>query len=365
MNRQTIEKGIRRYTDSGGKITYHVRAERGGKVRHGTAPNIKHARELRSKFMLELAEAADFPERKKIEPIRLRDFADQYVERYLKVNAPKSWRKAKNRVDNIVKILGENIIVSSIEVRNVEDMLKTLEKRGDSAGTRNRYRARLRSMLKQAIRWGYMFSNPVEEVDSLTEPKLGDRYLQPHELTELLDACDSRLKPLVQFAAATGLRQGEILAIRWSDIDRETQTVSVRHEISKTSTARVVPLNKDALEALESCSLEDPIFGWERFPSELWAKAMKELGWHGDHIDPRIKNWRFHDLRHSCTSWLVMNDVPIQKVARILGHRDISTTMRYSHLADDSLAGAMASIETGKSRARGKTVPISKARKPA
>jgi len=305
------------------------------------------------------------PDRKRIEPITFRAFADEYIERYLKVAASKSWKKAKNRIENIVKIIGESVIVSSIELRDIENVLKTIEEKGDSAGTRNRYRARLRSMWKQAVRWGYATSNPVDETEKRTEKKLGDRYLYPHEQTELLDACSERLRPIVLFAASTGLRQGEILQLRWSDIDRIACSVTVRSETSKTSTERRVPLNRDALIALDACTEENPVFGWDRYPSELWADSMKALGWRGPHVEARLQNWRFHDLRHHCASWLVMNDVPILKVARILGHADLSTTMRYAHLSDSSLEDAMTRIESTMSRPPKNVTALSMARKPA
>ena len=70
---------------------------------------------------------------------------------------------------------------------------------------------------------------------------------------------------------------------------------------------------------------------------------MKKLGW--DRIDnPRIKGWRFHDLRHLAASVMVMADVPLVKVAKILGHKQLTTTQRYAHLSDRSLFEAVEKI---------------------
>jgi len=83
---------------------------------------------------------------------------------------------------------------------------------------------------------------------------------------------------------------------------------------------------------------------FETFPSKKWKAVIKKLKWDKTEV-PRLSGWRFHDLRHTCASWLVMADVPIVKVAKILGHKALVTTQRYSHLADSSLIDAMDRIQ--------------------
>ena len=88
------------------------------------------------------------------------------------------------------------------------------------------------------------------------------------------------------------------------------------------------------------------VFGFEWFPRKQWNAVLRRLGW--DRIEvPRLAGWRFHDLRHCCASWLVMADVPLTKVAKILGHSALQTTQRYAHLADSTLVDAMDRIQYG------------------
>ena len=89
---------------------------------------------------------------------------------------------------------------------------------------------------------------------------------------------------------------------------------------------------------------EGLVFPFENFPRRRWEKVVRELGW--DRIEmARLRKWRFHDLRHNCASWLAMADVPMSKVAKILGHKELKTTQRYAHLADSSLVEAVERIQ--------------------
>jgi len=180
--------------------------------------------------------------------------------------------------------------------------------------------------------------------------RLGEPVSIPDEFQALLAACDDELRALVHLAAVTGMRRGELLSLHWQDVDLERGYLVVRAANSKTSEGRTVPLNGEAREVLRSFSnrSSDRVFPFRSFPRKRWEEAIRELGWDQTNI-PRLRNWRFHD-RHTCASWLVMADVPMIKVAKILGHKELKTTQRYAHLADSSLVEAVERIQYARGR---------------
>ena len=135
------------------------------------------------------------------------------------------------------------------------------------------------------------------------------------------------------------------MALHREDINWQGGYLVVRAANAKTSESRIVPMNGAVMDALRRMPPQDSgrLFPWEYFPKHRWKKAIQKLGW--DRTDnPRLKNWRWHDLRHAAASWLVMADVPLSKIAKILGHKQLATTQRYAHLADRSLFEAVERI---------------------
>jgi integrase len=276
--------------------------------------------------------------------IRLFDFLERYVEDYLKVKDSKSWRQELGRLRRIRRHFGD-VWMHEIHSSDIEHFLADLLREGLKPATANRYRARLSSMTRKARAWGFRDDNPLEFIELFKEQRLGDRYLEPEEFRHLLEACDEDLRCLVLVAAYTGMRRGELLALRREDVDLERGYLLVRADHSKTSEGRVVPLNSEVMRALKAL-LPQPdgrLFPFEQFPRFRWDRVRHKLGWM-DSDNPRLSRWRFHDLRHHAASQLVMADVPISKVAKILGHKELATTQRYAHLSDESLFEAVERI---------------------
>ncbi len=286
--------------------------------------------------------------KKRVLRIRLAEFLDRYIEDHMKIRMPRSWQIEMSRIRCIQNAFGDQRI-DQITASDIDAFLAGLHRNGLSTGSVNRYRSRLSSMMNRAIAWGYREGNPVRMVVRLKEEKLPDRYLTPDEFQALLDICDEDLRAFVHLATVTGMRRGELMALQWEDIDLESGYLVVRAAISKTSEGRTVPLNGEAREILRSFSNhhEGRVFLFKNFPRRRWERVIRDLGW--DRINvPRLRKWRFHDLRHTCASWLVMADVPMSKVAKILGHKELKTTQRYAHLADSSLIEAVERIQYAK-----------------
>lgn len=276
--------------------------------------------------------------------IRLAAFIDRYVEVYLKVKDAKSWEKEMGRIKRIRAHFG-NAWVDEIHASEIEAFLADLRRQGLKPATANRYYARLSSMIKKARAWGFREDDPLEFIDRFKEQPLGDRYLQPEEYRRLLDACDADLRALVIVAANTGMRRGELLALKREDLDLDRAYLRVRADHSKTSEGRVVPLNSEALRVLRDLPPQSDgrVFPFTEFPRSRWDGVRRRLGWM-DSENPRLRRWRFHDMRHDAASKMVMADVPLSKVGRILGHKELATTQRYAHLSDESLFEAVERI---------------------
>ena len=206
-----------------------------------------------------------------------------------------------------------------------------------SAGTVNRYLISLSHVFTVASQeWEWIEQNPVRKVRKLTEPRGRVRFLSDDERQRLLEACqrsrNPRLYPLVVLALSTGARQGELLALRWRDLDWQRQ-VAVLHD-TKNRERRALPITGHARELLQAMAKvrridSDLIFagptGKATFPRGAWQGALRAA---------KIEDFRFHDLRHSAASYLAMNGATLAEIAEVLGHKTLAMVKRYAHLTE-------------------------------
>jgi len=203
--------------------------------------------------------------------------------------------------------------------------------------TVNRYSAALASVLTWGVRRRIApkgWVHPCRAVQRRPEQNEKTRFLTRDERERLLAACKAskwpRLYLLVLLALTTGARKGELLGLRWADVDLERATVHVGR--SKNGDPKVLPVVPAALEQLQAFagapgalvfpSAEKPEQAYSFVPR--WEQALKAA---------HIRGFRFHDLRHSAASHLAQNGATLLEIADLLGHRQLSMTKRYSHLA--------------------------------
>jgi integrase len=208
-----------------------------------------------------------------------------------------------------------------------------------SKTTANRSLAVLRRCFNLAIRWDLCLDNPVKKVDLFPESRGRIRFLAREEQEQLLDACDKRIRDLVLVALRTGMRKGELLGLRKQDLDfAHSQIVLTK---TKTDRGRAVPMTDEVKSVLTRLAFgrvdEDHLFrnrlGKQYLqPRTEFMKAVSRAG---------IKNFRFHDLRHTFASDLVQASVDIFTVSKLLGHSNVRTTMIYAHLAPDHAKAEM------------------------
>jgi integrase len=245
------------------------------------------------------------------------------------------------------------------------------------ATTVNRDLAALKAAISKAVEWDVLEQHPLSKV-KLSKVDTGGivRYLSDKERGALLAALRQRednkkadrakanvwrrernypelpnlddqsffdhLQPTVIISLNTGLRQGELLSLNWSDVNIPGQQLSIRGANAKSGKTRHIPLNSDATMALRRWRQQSSDSNVLVFPGvkgkkivavkTAWARLLKAA---------KLENFRWHDMRHDFASRLVMAGVDLNTVRELLGHSDIKMTLRYAHLAPEHKATAV------------------------
>lgn len=341
-----------------GKTTYRVRIRtKGHPPVSKTFSQRTRAKKWASKTELEIEEGRYF---KTIEAQK--HTFGQLVDRYIQDVLPDKPKIAKEQIRQLLwwkKHLGKLLLsdITPAKLVEIRDRLKKETiKRGKkethrSAGTCNRYYAALSSAFSVAVRqWGWLEENPLRNVQRFREPRGMCRFLTENERTLLLDACraskNSALFPVVTLALLTGMRRGEIMNLTWDRVDLKKGRIAL--EDTKNGERRVIPLVGEALKAFKKHAKVRRVDTNLVFPSRedpnkaidlrsVWKTALKKA---------EIENFRFHDLRHSAASEMVMAGISEITVAEILGHKSLQMTKRYSHLRDAHKAEALEQMNT-------------------
>ena len=189
--------------------------------------------------------------------------------------------------------------------------------------------------------WGIYVNNPVRDIKLPAHAKARNRRLEPgrdgadSEETRLLNACQEArnpyLLPIVQLALETAMRQGELVSLRWENIDLNRCIADLPD--TKNGESRTVPLSSVAVRVLRGLprGLHGQVFTGLTTEAikRVYIRAVRRAG---------IDNLRFHDLRHEATTRLFELGLNIMEVASITGHKDLRMLRRYTHLKAEDLA---------------------------
>jgi integrase len=183
------------------------------------------------------------------------------------------------------------------------------------------------------------------------------RFLDQDERARLFEACKAqepkrgkvraaagarypRLYALVLTAITTGARRGELLGLTWADVDLERRVARLGR--TKNGDRRTLVLLPHVAEALRPFQSSDParyLFGSPR--TKYQTPASIDTAWRTAVARAGIRDFRFHDLRHCCASYLAQAGKPLNVIAEVLGHRKLDMTRRYAHLTVNTKAQAM------------------------
>lgn len=227
----------------------------------------------------------------------------------------------------------------------------TFRKTPPSKAQMNRERQFLGSVLGMAKRWGLIDRNFVEDVKKLREDNAQDRVLSPDEEKEILKKSPGFLVPIILVAINTGMRLGEILGLRWSEIERKDGEavqggfIRIGSE-SKGHRVRHVPINgavKEALDAQTPVETENGFVPFV-FVSPRTTKAYRvtsiSLTFAATVRRASVEGVTFHTLRHTAVSRMVAAGIPDRIIMKIVGHTTPNMVSRYAHLAPNNLKGA-------------------------
>jgi integrase len=215
-----------------------------------------------------------------------------------------------------------------------------------SGATVNRYLATLSHVFSTAQKeWRLVDANPVREVSKRREARGRIRFLHDEEREALLTACATSpwpaLHALVLLAISTGARRGELIRLKWSDLTLGPPDPQAIIQDSKNGDPRRLPLVGKALEALRA--LNAVSHGTSSFVFPARSDPGKpyltfDAHWYAALAAAGIADFRFHDLRHTCASYLASQGASLLEIADVLGHRTMAMVKRYSHLAQEHKA---------------------------
>lgn len=254
-------------------------------------------------------------------------------------------------------------------------------KNNRSIETVNRDVATFKAAISKAVLWGFLEVHPLEKLKLLkTDRSTKVRFLSSDEELRLREALIKRdlrikaerdcanlwrkereyellpdlnlnefadhLRPMILLSMNTGLRRGEIFSLKWENVNLDRATITIEGTYAKSGKTRHIPLNSEALAVLKSwrnqTSHSDLVF-----PNKdgLQFDNVKK-SWDGVRILAKIENFRWHDLRHHFASRLVMAGVDLNTVRELLGHSEMTMTLRYAHLAPEHKANAVEKLVT-------------------
>lgn len=287
------------------------------------------------------------------------------IDRYIELELPKRTNQQQNRAtlgwwrnqigDISLKDLTPAVLVECRDrlLASFTENNKTAKKRSSnqtpktkSAATVIRYMAVFSHTLSVAVReWEWLDVNPMLRVKRPRLPQTRVRYLSDDERARLLEACKGStckyLYPIVVIALSTGARKGEILGLRWKDIDLKRGIA--RLETTKNRERRALPLTHHAkvlVQALYNEARPEPTD--YLFPREDgMAPFTIKKHWYVATAAAGITDFRFHDLRHSAASYLAMNGATLAEIAEVLGHKTLQMVKRYAHLSDSHVSNVV------------------------
>lgn len=225
----------------------------------------------------------------------------------------------------------------------IADSYAKLHKGGErSLATANRYLASLSACFTFAVKeLGWMERNPCARVRKGKESAGRVRYLTDDERARLVKACKESsnrlLYPAFVLALSTGARQAELMNLRWPQVDFTRRTILLRDGETKNGAGRVLPLTGEAFDLLRDMGKVRDLKDDRVFPVPAEGRGFGSLrtAWDKALARAEVSDFRWHDLRHTAASYLTMAGIGSMEVAKVLGHKTLQMTARYSHLSPE------------------------------
>mgnify|MGYP001334412099 CR=1 FL=1 len=344
---------------SGGK-TFWLRYSRGPKEQKAIKIAVygdlsvdkvrKEAQRLRSQVVLGNDPAAEKAEKRAV--IRYAALADQHLD------YARSYQKSSANVERIMRLHLKprwgKLRLDEITQPAVAKWLAEKAEEGLAPATVEKVRVTLHRSFELALRWEMsgVTRNPVKGIPRKPINNARDRYVSAAEAKRLLAACEASLNPQLKYIVPlllfTGARVSELLHAQWRHIDLDKRSWLI--PTSKTGKARHVPLSQPAVAILQAVPrFKDCPYVVPNPETKLPFVSIKRA-WQTARKEAVLPDLRIHDLRHSAASFMINAGIDLFAVGKVLGHADHKSTMRYSHLANDTL---LAAVEAGARKMKG------------
>jgi integrase len=332
-----------------GTVTYRARIRIKGMPDESASFTTRtSAKEWARKKEAEMKEARYFP-REEGKYHTFSSFVELYIKKYLSKN-PGSLTKQTQIMRWWKNHLGKYYLIHITPplIAELRDQLlsgRTPKGTPRTTSTVNRYLSALSKAFNICIKeLGWLKENPALFISRPKENKSREKYLTLEEIPRLLQACTKSkskyLHTIVLFALSTGARKGEILNLKWQDVDIIHGRAIFRE--TKNGETRCIAINQQLIDCLKNERCKKVVLSPYVFPStdgtqpadisQGWKNVTKELG---------LINFRFHDLRHTAASHLAMSGASSLEIAAILGHKTLAMVKRYSHLTTSAIANAL------------------------
>lgn len=256
--------------------------------------------------------------------VRFEDFAKEYLE-YAKINK-RSWTRDESSLKNLLPHF-KDMLLSKINPLHIEEYKKMrLEKVKTS--TINRELTCLKHMFTIAEKFRkFNGKNPVKDVKFFQERQFIIRILDREEIKKLINASTGYLRAMIILALNTGMRKGEILNLKWNDIDFIEDYIYIKE--TKSNVIRKIPINSIVRTTLKGIKRENDFVFYSPKTETRFIDFFRSFKSACRKVD--INDLRFHDLRHTAATLMVMGGIDLVTVSQILGHSTIQMTMKYAH----------------------------------
>jgi len=267
----------------------------------------------------------------------LKELADKYKENYKHQASYKTGKRFF--IADIRDYFGDDTLLANIRYVNIEtyrNHLKTKLTRHKKVRTDasiNRQMSCLRHMFRKGVEWELIDKSPFDKGKSLQlkENNKRLRFLMDDEITKLLDNCNGHLYNVVACGLHTGMRKGEILNLKWFQV----RNGFIYLDETKTNESRQIPVN-DTLDMM-----------FKRIRKEQHLTSEYVFTYQGKRVEDvrgafnaavkraNIKDFKFHDLRHTFSSQVLLRGGSLKDIQELLGHKTMTMTLRYAHLTQE------------------------------
>ena len=281
----------------------------------------------------------------KNQKITIQEFSDKYLQQVSYSHTKESFEQTQYVVENFLKAINPEMYISKLQRQPIENYILSKYK---TAPYHSHFILRhLKAYFNKAIEFGYLDTNPLKKL-RLKVPTKNPMYIGMGDLNKILEKeTDETFSAIYLVTFMTGLRNSEIVNLKWNAIDFERKILTVKNDdsfITKSKKDRIVPMNETVYETLEkiydnNLNGNEYVFTKDGEPirkmylTHTFKKAVRLA-----ELDDKI---HFHSLRHSFASNLVQKNVNLLVIQKLLGHAQLSTTLIYSHLKADDLISAV------------------------